>query len=111
SEREERARALLESVGLGGRQADRPREMSGGEQQLVAIARALSNTPSLLLADEPTGNLDSRTSKEIMALLTALNEREGKTVVMLTRAASRAATSARRTLTMLDGQVISDSRS
>jgi len=109
SERDERARALLESVGLGGRQAHRPREMSGGEQQRVAIARALSNTPSLLLADEPTGNLDSRTSKEIMALLTALNEREGKTVVMVTHDASLAATYARRTLTMLDGQILSDS--
>jgi putative ABC transport system ATP-binding protein len=110
TERESRARTLLESVGLGGRQNHRPREMSGGEQQRVAIARALSNAPSLLLADEPTGNLDSKTSKEIMSLLTALNERDGKTVVMVTHDASLAATYARRTLTMLDGQIISDSR-
>ena len=84
--------------------------MSGGEQQRVAIARALSNAPSLLLADEPTGNLDSKTSKEIMSLLTTLNERDGKTVVMVTHDASLAATYARRTLTMLDGQIVSDTR-
>ena len=109
-ERERQAGALLESVGLGGRQRHRPREMSGGEQQRVAIARALSNQPSLLLADEPTGNLDSKTSKEIMALLKQLNERDGKTVVMVTHDASLAAEYARRTVTMLDGQVISESR-
>ena len=109
-ERERQAGALLDSVGLGGRQRHRPREMSGGEQQRVAIARALSNQPSLLLADEPTGNLDSKTSKEIMALLKQLNERDGKTVVMVTHDASLAAEYARRTVTMLDGQVISESR-
>ena len=110
SDRDRQAGALLESVGLGGRQRHRPREMSGGEQQRVAIARALSNQPSLLLADEPTGNLDSKTSKEIMALLKQLNERDGKTVVMVTHDASLAAQYARRTVTMLDGQVISESR-
>ena len=109
-DRERQAGALLESVGLGGRQRHRPREMSGGEQQRVAIARALSNQPSLLLADEPTGNLDSKTSKEIMALLKQLNERDGKTVVIVTHDAALAAEYARRTVTMLDGQVISESR-
>jgi putative ABC transport system ATP-binding protein len=108
AERESKAASLLQSVGLGGRQHHRPREMSGGEQQRVAIARALSNEPRMLLADEPTGNLDSRTSGEIMALLKALNEREGKTVIMVTHDASLAERYAHRTITMLDGRVIGD---
>ena len=110
SDRNRRAERLLASVGLGGRQGHRPRELSGGEQQRVAIARALANTPELLLADEPTGNLDSRTSAEITALLTQLNERDGKTVIMVTHDARLAETYAHRTLTMLDGVVISESR-
>ena len=100
---------LLESVGLGGRQRHRPRELSGGEQQRVAIARALSNKPHLLLADEPTGNLDSRTSAEIMSLLTELNERDGKTIIMVTHDPVLAAAHAHRTITMLDGTFISES--
>jgi putative ABC transport system ATP-binding protein len=83
-EREGHATRLLETMGLGGRQKHRPRELSGGEQQRVAIARALSNNPHLLLADEPTGNLDSRTTAEIMGLLKQLNERDGKTIIMVT---------------------------
>jgi ABC-type lipoprotein export system ATPase subunit len=109
AERDARAAALLDSVGLGGRQRHRPREMSGGEQQRVAIARALSNAPQLLLADEPTGNLDSRTSREILELLKALNERDGKTVIMVTHDPSLAERYAHRIITMLDGQVIGES--
>jgi putative ABC transport system ATP-binding protein len=107
-ERERRAAALLEAVGLGDRRRHRPRELSGGEQQRVAIARALANQPHLLLADEPTGNLDSRTSREIMSLLRELNERDGKTIIMVTHDPSLVAEYAHRTVTMLDGTVIGD---
>jgi putative ABC transport system ATP-binding protein len=108
AEREREAATILESVGLGGRQTHRPKELSGGEQQRVAIARALSNQPRLLLADEPTGNLDSRTSKEIMALLKDLNERDGKTVIMVTHDADLARRYAHRIVTMLDGHVVDE---
>ena len=111
AERDASARALLESVGLGGRQPHRPKELSGGEQQRVAIARALANKPQILLADEPTGNLDSRTTTEIMSLLKDLNERDGKTVIMVTHDAALAKTYARRTITLLDGRVVSESAS
>jgi len=107
-ERDERAAALLEAVGLAGRGTHRPKELSGGEQQRVSIARALANRPALLLADEPTGNLDSKTTREIMAILKDLNEREGKTIIMVTHDANLAASYARRTITMLDGAVVSD---
>ena len=103
-----RASALLDSVGLSGRQRHRPKELSGGEQQRVAIARALSNAPHILLADEPTGNLDSRTSSDIMGLLKTLNEREGRTVIMVTHDPSLAERYAHRTITMLDGQVVGE---
>ncbi|OLC45243.1 MAG: macrolide ABC transporter ATP-binding protein [Acidobacteria bacterium 13_1_40CM_65_14] len=105
-ERDRRAHELLEAMGLGGRERHRPPELSGGEQQRVAIARALANRPHLLLADEPTGNLDSRTSAEIMALLTELNERDGKTIMMVTHDAGLAQRYARRTVTLLDGTVV-----
>jgi ABC-type lipoprotein export system ATPase subunit len=108
SERDSEASQLLEAIGLGGRQKHRPSELSGGEQQRVAIARALSNKPHLLLADEPTGNLDSRTSLEIMTLLKELNERDGKTIILVTHDPALAAEYAHRTVTMLDGAVISD---
>jgi ABC-type lipoprotein export system ATPase subunit len=108
-ERVARASRLLGSVGLGGRQTHRPRELSGGEQQRVAIARALSNGPRLLLADEPTGNLDSRTSAEIMSVLKDLNTRDGKTIIMVTHDPALAAAHAHRTITMLDGTVMSES--
>jgi putative ABC transport system ATP-binding protein len=107
-EREARATSLLEAMGLGGRQHHRPKELSGGEQQRVAVARALANNPPLLLADEPTGNLDSRTSREIMELIRTLNERDGKTVILVTHDAALAAAYARRTVTLLDGHIISD---
>ena len=109
-DREAKAAALLESVGLGGRQFHRPKELSGGEQQRVAIARALANNPKMLLADEPTGNLDSKTSSGIMALLKALNA-GGKTVIMVTHDASLARQHAHRSVSMLDGRVVSDSAS
>jgi putative ABC transport system ATP-binding protein len=110
AKRDADAQALLESVGLGGRQRHRPKELSGGEQQRVAIARALANQPQMLLADEPTGNLDSRTSREIMSLIKTLNERDGKTVIMVTHDATLASQYAHRTLTMLDGAIIAEQR-
>jgi putative ABC transport system ATP-binding protein len=108
AERAARASALLESTGLGGRQRHRPKELSGGEQQRVAVARALANQPPLLLADEPTGNLDSRTTTEIMDVIKTLNERDGKTVILVTHDAALAARYARRTVTLLDGHILSD---
>jgi ABC-type lipoprotein export system ATPase subunit len=109
-QRDARAAALLASVGLAGRQTHRPKELSGGEQQRVAIARALANEPDLLLADEPTGNLDSRTSGEIMQVLQQLHATDGKTVMMVTHDASLAGRYAQRTMTMLDGRIIGDTR-
>jgi putative ABC transport system ATP-binding protein len=106
--RDTAATALLESVGLGGRQRHRPRELSGGEQQRVAIARALANAPHLLLADEPTGNLDSQTSREIMNVLAELNRRERKTIIMVTHDPALAAAYAQRTVTLLDGVVVNE---
>jgi putative ABC transport system ATP-binding protein len=107
-ERQSRATKILEAVGLGGRGHHRPRELSGGEPQRVAIARALANEPALLLADEPTGNLDSKTSREILALLTELHTQHGKTIVMVTHDAAMAARLTQRTVTMLDGQIIAE---
>jgi putative ABC transport system ATP-binding protein len=106
AERDANAARLLEAIGLGGRQQHRPKELSGGEQQRVAIARALANDPRLLLADEPTGNLDSRTTQEIMTLLKTLNARDGKTIIMVTHDPLLAREYAHRTMTMLDGAVV-----
>ena len=105
AERDQRGEQLLESMGLGGRQRHRPKELSGGEQQRVAISRALANRPRLLLADEPTGNLDSRTSREIMDLLKGLNEREGKAIILVTHDANLASQYAHRTITLMDGAI------
>jgi putative ABC transport system ATP-binding protein len=99
---------LAEMVGLGDRLDHRPMQLSGGQQQRVAIARALVNDPHVILADEPTGNLDSRTSDEIMQLLTELN-RAGKTIIMVTHENDIAAW-ARRVIRMRDGHVESDVR-
>jgi putative ABC transport system ATP-binding protein len=108
AERRERAAAALKRVGLGDRLHHRPTELSGGQQQRVAIARALVNDPKVLLADEPTGALDSRTSLELMALLQSLN-REGTTVIIVTHETDIAGM-ATRLIRFLDGQVQSDGR-
>jgi putative ABC transport system ATP-binding protein len=105
-ERRARAAAALESVGLGNRMDHRPNELSGGQRQRVAIARALVNEPSLLLADEPTGNLDSATSEEIMRVFSDLHEK-GQTVIMVTHEPDIAAC-ARRVVVLRDGRVESD---
>jgi putative ABC transport system ATP-binding protein len=106
-ERMRRARALLESVGLGTRLDHRPSELSGGQQQRVAIARALANGAPLLMADEPTGNLDSASSAEIMTLFRTLNRERGITVVLVTHDVTIAAWS-RRVVTFKDGLIVGD---
>ena len=108
-ERPARALALLQQVGMAARANHLPSELSGGEQQRVAIARALANDPPLLLADEPTGNLDTATSQQIIALLAALHE-QGKTVVLVTHEPELAAV-ARRVIRLQDGQVVEDRQS
>ena len=106
-QRHARARALLERVGLSDRLDHHPGQLSGGQQQRVAIARALANEPSILMADEPTGNVDSRTSEEVMALFKELNQRDGLTVVLVTHD-QEIGRHARRTVVMRDGLVVAD---
>jgi putative ABC transport system ATP-binding protein len=108
AERRTRAQAALDRVGLGARGGHTPSELSGGQQQRVAIARALVNQPSLILADEPTGALDSKTSEDIMRLLTDLNH-QGMTVVLVTHENDIAAW-ARRRLVFRDGAIVEDVR-
>ena len=108
AERRERARELLSYVGLGERMHHRPTELSGGEQQRVAIARALANRPALLLADEPTGELDAHTGEEMIALFERLN-RDGTTIVVVTHDEDLAR-AAHRVVHMRDGVIVDDRR-
>jgi len=102
-----RAEEVLNKVGLSGRLSHKPTELSGGEQQRVAIARALVNSPSILFADEPTGNLDSKTGKEVLEIFKELNEK-GQTIVVITHEHTIAKQS-HRTITIKDGEIESDS--
>ena len=108
-EMEQRARTLLEEVGLRERELHRPGELSGGEQQRVALARALVLAPKILLADEPTGNLDSKTSEQIHDLFNAVNKARGTTIVVVTHNLALAA-SMPRVITLKDGRVEKDER-
>ena len=104
SEREKRATEMLEKVGLAARIHHKPNELSGGQKQRVAIARALVNNPAIILADEPTGNLDSVSEKEIMELFTELNS-QGKTIIIVTHDMN-IANACNRIITLSDGKII-----
>jgi len=104
TEREERALELLEKVGLGDRANHLPNELSGGQRQRVAIARALANDPDIILADEPTGNLDSKTGKEVLDMFVRLNK-EGKTIIMVTHD-MELAKKAKKIIRLKDGRIV-----
>ncbi len=106
SERKERVEKVLEQMNIAHRAKHFPQQLSGGQQQRVAIARAVVSNPKLLLADEPTGNLDSKNGLEVMQLLTELNQKQGTTIVMVTHS-MRDAGFAHRTINLFDGQIIS----
>jgi putative ABC transport system ATP-binding protein len=106
SERNRRAAELLDLVGLAQRRTHKPAELSGGEAQRVAIARALANEPAILLADEPTGNLDSHTAAEILELLQQLNQQRNLTILMVTHDQNSAMRLSHRLLHMLDGEIV-----
>jgi putative ABC transport system ATP-binding protein len=107
SERNEKARAILNEVGLHGLENRRPAEMSGGQQQRVAVARAVASRPALILADEPTANLDSKTSDGLMQLFTELNESHGSTFIIASHD-QRVMNYAKRLIRMLDGRIVED---
>ena len=108
-ERIERAKHALEMVGLGDRIHHRPTELSGGQQQRVSIARSLVNNPDIILADEPTGNLDSKSGSEVIGILQQLNQTEGRTIIMVTHDQSLLAATTRH-LQILDGRILADIR-
>ena len=107
-ERDKRARKALERVGLSGREHHTPSQLSGGQQQRVAIARALITEPAILLADEPTGNLDTRTSEDVMMIFQELND-QGKTVLLITHEAD-IAQFAKRNVVLRDGKIVTDEK-
>lgn len=109
SEWDERGRRACEAVGLGARMGHQPSELSGGEKQRVAIARALVTNPDIIFADEPTGNLDSKSGKVVMSIIQKLNEEEGKTIVLITHETSTAE-HAERIIRLRDGEIESDTK-
>jgi putative ABC transport system ATP-binding protein len=110
NQRKARAKELLKSVGLSDRIYHKPDELSGGETQRVAIARALANEPEIILADEPTGNLDSVTANEIIDLLVKLNKEQGKTILLVTHDQDTAEKISDRMIYLLDGKIVKDKK-